>query len=116
MIKYTINIAAITLKNFSADFKIFSICFLSFFAIGPYKADFITGPIPASNRVIYAKNCVIDETSPLTFEPNFSIIILGTMKPQINVVTCNSNDEIIFKIAFLLLNFLSPVLIYSVSF
>ena len=69
MIKYTINIAAITLKNFSADFKIFSICFLSFFAIGPYKADFITGPIPASNRVIYAKNCVIDETSPLTFEP-----------------------------------------------
>ena len=45
-IKYTTNISAIILKNFSEAFNIFSICFLFLLAIGLYKAALITGPIP----------------------------------------------------------------------
>lgn len=44
--KYPINIYAITLKNFCAALSILSIATLSLFAIGLYKTDFTTGPIP----------------------------------------------------------------------
>ena len=41
----------------------------------------ITGPIPPSSKDMYAKNCAIDDISPLTSEPKFLIIIIGTINP-----------------------------------
>lgn len=52
---------------------------------------------------MYAKNCVIDEISPFTFEPKLVIINFGTIKPHNNIVACKNSDVIIFNIAFLLL-------------
>ena len=56
---------------------------------------------------MYAKNCVIDEISPFTFEPKLVIINFGTIKPHNKTIACKNNDVIIFNIAVLLLNFLS---------
>ena len=52
---------------------------------------------------MYAKNCVIDEISPFTFEPKLVIINFGTIKPHNKTIACKNNDVIIFNIAFLLL-------------
>lgn len=93
----------IVLKNFSDAFKIFDISLLFFFAIGLYSDAFTTGPTPDSSNDIYAKNCVIDEISPFTLEPNEVIIIFGTIKPYTIAITCNPRVVIMLITAFLLL-------------
>ena len=78
---YITKIILICLKNFSEEYNIFSISCLFLFAIGLYNVDFITGPIPDSNNVMYERNWVIEETIPLTVEPNEDNIIFGTTNP-----------------------------------
>ena len=69
------------LENFSDAFIILEISCLSLLASGLYNEAFITGPTPDSNNVIYARNCVIEDTKPFTFDPKDVIIIFGTINP-----------------------------------
>ena len=72
-------------------------------ASGLYNEAFITGPTPDSNNVIYARNCVIEDTNPFTFDPKDLIIIFGTINPYIIAIICKIKVDIILYTAFLLL-------------
>lgn len=73
---------------------------LSFSANGLYNDDCTTAPTPRSKSVITPKNCDIEFTRPFTSEPNAPRISRGTIKPLIIVVSCNSNDVMVFNANF----------------
>ncbi|WP_270238254.1 hypothetical protein [Clostridium perfringens] len=75
------------LKNFSEEIIILLSSKLSLYASGLYKDDWTTAPTPNSPNAINPKNCVIEDTSPLTDDPKYDIYNFGKINPQIKVTT-----------------------------